>query len=495
MAAPDPQQREGGQAHVHKVVRRDAKGEGRYYALKLLKNTKNAARNVRFQREITIMGRLSANGLAVPPVIAHDMTAVRPFFVTPWYANGTLEEMIKNQSFFGDPASGLRILVSIAEALHGIHSHGYAHRDLKPSNLLLDDNNRVLVADFGLVLSAEDVADRLTETAEAIGSRLYIAPENESGVNVEVDQRPADFYAFAKVAYAVLTGRSPRAGMTQLDAGYRIEQLADPALLPLSGLQFDLLNPDPRARLQDWQIVIADLRAVIGRIEGTEVLDVGASDLVEVVKRAARDYGASTEALAHNRNREIEANRREFCNEFRGALSRGFHAWGTAVSEIAQPLGGALEVHCSNGGKNLREVMTLPEMGVWPEIKKIPQASEPSGEFGFGYSDGSNALFVITRNPPEGNESLQLGAYALFSNEDQLWLLRVPVLQIVRSGRLLVSIPADLLSRYGKVDGPYRLRSAASLGAAEQFGDATARAGLEILTEVLQGTRDHLKPA
>jgi hypothetical protein len=47
---------------------------------------------------------------------------------------------------------------------------------------------------------------RLTETAEQIGSRFYIAPENERGFNPEVDQRPADLHAFGKLAWVLLSG-------------------------------------------------------------------------------------------------------------------------------------------------------------------------------------------------------------------------------------------------------------------------------------------------
>jgi serine/threonine protein kinase len=52
-----------------------------------------------------------------------------------------------------------------------------------------------VLADFGLAIEVLDPEQaRLTSTSEAVGSRYYIAPENENGVNESVDQRPADFY-------------------------------------------------------------------------------------------------------------------------------------------------------------------------------------------------------------------------------------------------------------------------------------------------------------
>ncbi len=74
-----------------------------------------------------------------------------------------------------DPIEGMHLLVQIAEASQAVHAMGYAHRDLKPTNILLD-HGRIVLADFGLCLQAEDDAERLTVTDEAVGARLSAAP-------------------------------------------------------------------------------------------------------------------------------------------------------------------------------------------------------------------------------------------------------------------------------------------------------------------------------
>ena len=113
----------------------------------------------------------------------------------------------------------------------------------------------LLLADFGLALSVEEQHDepRLTDSAEAVGSRLYIAPENESGFNPDVDQRPADCYAFAKLAWALLAGKDPPARELQTEHQHRLATTAGaPELSRLDALFTQLLILDPRARLNDW---------------------------------------------------------------------------------------------------------------------------------------------------------------------------------------------------------------------------------------------------
>jgi serine/threonine protein kinase len=175
----------GGQADVFRVARADDSGE---YALKRLKNPNRAER---FAREIGAMRALRAAGsMCVPPIIDDGQDSKRrPYYVIPWCEAGSLDAVVNAATYRDDPAGGLHLLISIADGLAEIHKAGYAHRDLKPGNILLCDGG-IWLADFGLVLDVNET-DRVTETLEAVGSRLYIAPENGSGFNEEVDQRPA----------------------------------------------------------------------------------------------------------------------------------------------------------------------------------------------------------------------------------------------------------------------------------------------------------------
>ena len=131
------------------------------------------------------------HSVAVPEIVDRDIGVQQPWFVMPWYGDGSLEDAVRDGRFRSDPIGGLSVLIELAEILADVHAAGLAHRDVKPSNILIGPSGLVL-SDFGLCLELDDDGTRLTDTDEAVGSRHYIAPENEAGINFEVDQRPAD---------------------------------------------------------------------------------------------------------------------------------------------------------------------------------------------------------------------------------------------------------------------------------------------------------------
>lgn len=208
------------------------------------------------------MERLERVGVAVPPIIDSDLDTDRPWFVMPWYRAGSLEAAIDRRSGPADVVAELGRLRQLADILSLTHTASIAHRDLKPANVLLEDD-RPLLADFGLCLELAEEGARLTTTEEAVGSRHYIAPENEGGLNDAVDQRPCDFYAYGKLTWALLTGERLPPREQLLEGANRLSsRLNDHRLSPLDELLRDLLNRDPRARLDDWRTVSSDLAAV-----------------------------------------------------------------------------------------------------------------------------------------------------------------------------------------------------------------------------------------
>ena len=163
----DNVQLESGQAHLFKVCRSDDTGD---YALKRLKNVKRVAR---FEREIDAMRQLNASGLAIVPTVldAGVDPQGRPYYVMPWYEDGSLEEAIVDGRL-EDTNAAVRILLQLVDALEVLHSSGWAHRDLKPANILLSGDQLVL-CDLGLALpfGIDGEEARLTTSMEAIGSR------------------------------------------------------------------------------------------------------------------------------------------------------------------------------------------------------------------------------------------------------------------------------------------------------------------------------------
>jgi serine/threonine-protein kinase len=116
---------------------------------------------------------------------------------------GTVGERLKAGRHFSDETA-LRWLAEAAGALDAAHAAGIVHRDVKPGNLLLDDHERLAIADFGIARIA--VEDQLTQTGQVLGTAAYIAPEQAMG---HASTAASDRYALAVVAFELLTGTRP----------------------------------------------------------------------------------------------------------------------------------------------------------------------------------------------------------------------------------------------------------------------------------------------
>ena len=102
------------------------------------------------------------------------------------------------------PQRALAWLESAAGALDYAHAHGVVHRDVKPANILLDGDEKIHVADFGIASAAG--LDSLTQTGTILGTAGYLAPEQAQGRTAGPD---ADQYALGVVAFELLTGARP----------------------------------------------------------------------------------------------------------------------------------------------------------------------------------------------------------------------------------------------------------------------------------------------
>lgn len=105
----------------------------------------------------------------------------------------------------------LRLIEQAARAVHHAHLNGVVHRDLKPANVLVDDQNRVKVLDFGIAKLTEpdETAPAVTTHAgQIIGTPAYMSPEQLGADPLAIDHR-ADVYALGVILFEVLTGRRP----------------------------------------------------------------------------------------------------------------------------------------------------------------------------------------------------------------------------------------------------------------------------------------------
>jgi beta-lactam-binding protein with PASTA domain/serine/threonine protein kinase len=114
-------------------------------------------------------------------------------------------------------ARALALLEPVVSALAAAHRAGLIHRDVKPENVLIADDGRVKVADFGLA-KAVSATTQHTATGVLIGTVSYVAPELV--VEGRSDAR-ADVYAVGVILYELLTGKKPHEGETPIQVAYK----------------------------------------------------------------------------------------------------------------------------------------------------------------------------------------------------------------------------------------------------------------------------------
>jgi serine/threonine protein kinase len=104
----------------------------------------------------------------------------------------------------------LRLFADVCDALAHAHAKGVVHRDLKPSNVLVGEDGRPYVIDFGIAQAAAHVLPRArrTESGQVIGTPAYLSPEQTLGDPGAVDHR-ADVYALGVILYELIGGRHP----------------------------------------------------------------------------------------------------------------------------------------------------------------------------------------------------------------------------------------------------------------------------------------------
>jgi sugar lactone lactonase YvrE len=219
----------------------------------------------RFVKEAGHLQRLRhAN---VTPVLEVSDRPQGPYFVMPYFERESLAKRIQIGRAL-EPALILDIASQIAEGLRYAHQHGIIHRDLKPANILLAENDKACLADFGLARTMFNDTIVDVESQQCEGTAHYMSPAVAAG-NAE-DTR-CDIYAFGALLYEMLTGEPPYKGQSTKEVQKQI--LAGPpkpitALNPKADRGLVTVAEGAMAReLRDRYANMADVLADLARIK------------------------------------------------------------------------------------------------------------------------------------------------------------------------------------------------------------------------------------
>jgi serine/threonine-protein kinase len=266
----------------------------RHVAVKLiLRGTLASADELsRFQAEAEAAGRLQHPHIVpIYEVANHDGQC---YFSMQLVEGETLAEKLADGPL---PArEAVRLIATVARAIHYAHTQGIVHRDLKPANILIDAVGEPHVTDFGLAKQL-DAGTSLTRTGAVLGTPAYMAPELASGDRGSVGPA-SDVYSLGTILYALLTGRPPFQGPSPVDTVLLVlEQDPLPPRLLNPKLERDLemivlkcLQKPPELRYASAAALADDLTAYLN----DEPISARSGQFSQVVARVFRETHHAT---------------------------------------------------------------------------------------------------------------------------------------------------------------------------------------------------------
>jgi serine/threonine-protein kinase len=191
------------------------------------------------------------------------------YYIAMEYVDGrSLKDVLRHDGAM-DAASAIDIVIQILRAARFAHKRGVIHRDLKPHNVILDEEGRARVTDFGIARAG---ASDMTMTGSIMGTAQYLAPEQAQGHPVSAT---ADLYSIGVILYELLTGVVPFEGETAVAIAYkqvaaqpRPPREVEPTVpVGLDAIVMRSLAKEPAQRFADADEFIAALtreRAALG---------------------------------------------------------------------------------------------------------------------------------------------------------------------------------------------------------------------------------------
>ena len=267
----------GGMADVY--LAQDTK-MGRQVALKILHPQYAGDESFveRFRREA-----LSAAKLQHPNIVQiYDSGQQGDFnFIVMEYVEGrSLKDYLTEEGPL-EIAEANRIAREVLTALAYAHRSGLVHRDIKPGNILMSDDGKVQVTDFGIARA--EAGSTMTQTGMILGTAYYLSPEQAQGL--QLDGR-SDIYSLGVVVYEMLTGRRPFEGDSPVSIAYKhVREMPRPPShhradvpQPLEAIVMTAMAKRPEDRYSSAALMRRDLEAFAAGREVTATMRVPTVD-------------------------------------------------------------------------------------------------------------------------------------------------------------------------------------------------------------------------
>ncbi|MGW7620096.1 serine/threonine-protein kinase [Streptomyces antimycoticus] len=197
-------------------------------------------------REAKAIARIRSNGaVTVYDVVDEDD---RPWIVMELIEGRSLADVVRDDGPL-TPRRAAEVGLAVLDVLRAAHQAGILHRDVKPSNVLISDDGRVVLTDFGIAQVEGDPS--VTSTGMLVGAPSYISPERARG---QKPGPPADLWSLGGLLYAAVEGVPPYDKSTAIATltAVMTEPVEPPKNAgPLEEVIYGLLTKDPARRLDD----------------------------------------------------------------------------------------------------------------------------------------------------------------------------------------------------------------------------------------------------